>query len=234
MVAADRLGHGLLRGTLRGLQQGRVGEQRVEAVEQVEVPLAAQLLEHPGPRLGVPYGAAQPVLERAGDQVAGQFGEEAGEAGVEHFAVAFRAEHSGEPFQLLADGVGDRPVQLAAVRLQGAAQPPGGHPHLVHGVGLVPPYQRVVLGDVPHTPVQIPEDVVARGVQGGGRLGQGGHAFAQRPAELGGEGGPAEFRVRQPLLDRVQQLPFPVEEFDLHLGPGDGLARRPGRPGGWR
>ena len=60
----------------------------------------------------------------------------------EHLGLAGNAEHATQPFQLVAQLPAGRLAQHYRERLQRAAQPPGGHPHLVDRVGFVPADRR--------------------------------------------------------------------------------------------
>ena len=69
------------------------------------------------------------------------------EPGLEHLAVARLAEHGGDPAELGAQLTRPRLVDERAERLQDAAQPPGGHPELVDGVGQVSAHPLVLRDD---------------------------------------------------------------------------------------
>lgn len=149
-------------------QQGRVGEECVQGLQQCEVAGAVQHCD------GTAAGAAaagrgpdpQPGPDRAEDQGAGQSVEPGAQPGVEDLLVAVDAELRREPLQLGSDGVGDRAVEDLAVGAEGAAEPAGGDPHPVHGVGQAPAHGGVEGHDVGDLFAYVGEDVVARGARG--------------------------------------------------------------------
>jgi hypothetical protein len=108
-------------------------------------------------------GLAQPQFD-------GHFGEPLAEPRGEHFAVPVDAQLGGQPLQLGADGIGDGAVQHLAVRLEGAAQPPGGDPHAVHGVVGVQAYGGVEGDDRGDLVAYVVQDDVTGGGLGRGLL----------------------------------------------------------------
>ena len=111
------------------------------------------LVVEPGQHLGVrplPV-AAELVGEVAGEGVVGPplLGQQPGEALVEHLEVTGLAQQPTQVTQLLAQRLGDLPAQHRPIGRQRAAQPPRGHPHLVHRVGGVATHLRVEGDDPP-------------------------------------------------------------------------------------
>ena len=133
---------------------------------------------------------------------------------------------TGQPLELVAEGGGHLRVERGLERLQGAAQAPRRHPHLVHGFGVSGAYPRVLLLDGLALLPGVPEhgvDLAAprRGEPVAERPGQ-----LRRPGRGGGAGGP------QQALDRLQHLRPAVDQLDLELLPvlltGVRLGARPG------
>ncbi len=141
---------------------------------------------------------------------------------VQHLPVPVHAQLAGQPLQLAADGIGDRPVQDLAEGLEGAAHPAGGDAHAVDGVLDVLAYGGIELDDRVPLGTDVREYVVARGHgilygRGGGLL-RGG--LGQGTPEL-------RRRLRRPYTCLAQPLLHLVEEgrvdavrqLHLDLGP---------------
>jgi hypothetical protein len=142
--------------------QRRIDEQRVQAVEQGQIAVAVQGLQHRSARLGRyrrevnPY----PAPHRAHDQFWRQLVQAGLQVPGHDLGVACRAEHAAEPLQLVPEPLTVCRAQHPAEGLQRAAQPPGGHPHLVNRVRRVSAHQRIERHDRCHLGPHIGQDHV--------------------------------------------------------------------------
>jgi len=84
-------------------------------------------------------------LHRAHNQGWRNGGDVSGKQGQPDFGVACPPERGREPLQLRAQWPGRVRLDDGAESLQRAADPPGGNPHLVHGVWLIAADQRVIV-----------------------------------------------------------------------------------------
>lgn len=229
-VLAYGLPDHLLRLAAGRLQQGRVGDQGVEGFQQLEIPLAVEHSEQSpsrSPAAGLRPGT-QPGADGPGHQGPRQLAEGGRQPLGQHLLVPVDAQLPGQPLQLLADRVGHRTVEDLAVRLEGAAHPARGDPHLVHRVVHVPPHGRVELDDGVPLGADIDEDVIAGGHRLLGRRGllaplllRG--RLLQRPLQLRRGRRRPHSRLLQPLLDLVQERRIDaVGQLDLDLGPLNG------------
>src|SRR4029453_12385668 len=129
---------------------GRRVDEGVEGVEQPEVANVVQGAAEGRPAL------LQVMVEVFGyggvDRTDGRLpwfcGQRAVQPGGHHLTVADPAQLVGQPGQLPAQRLGPSPVPDAVPeRAQGAAQPPGRHPHGVHGRGIALAHGRIVADD---------------------------------------------------------------------------------------
>ena len=161
---------------------------------------------------------------------------------LEHLGVPRRTEDVGQPLQLgpqrpgVRAGVraGIRPSQHRREGLQRAAQPPGGDPHVVHRLRLVPAHPGVGglhLGDLIRG---VGQDHLAGRGPGGQRRRRRGlrKAPGQRPGQLGRVPGRAQPGLAQPLVDRLEQVRVAAGELDLDLPPRGQRGAVPHRLGG--
>jgi hypothetical protein len=143
--AGDRGPQRLLGRLVRVRAQRRLGQDVVQLVQQREVPLGVQRGQHGLAGLRGPRGEvlAHPGRDRAHDQLHRDLVHVGLDVLGQHLVVPVVAQHVTEPAQLSGQVLGVGAVQDPAERLQRAAEPAGGDPHLVHRVRLVPPDRRV-------------------------------------------------------------------------------------------
>ena len=160
----DRGRQHLGRGPARLGRQRRIDEQRVQAVEQGQVAVAVQDLEHCGAGLGLDRRevSPHPGPHRAHDQFRRQFAQAGLQVPGQDLGVACGAEHAAEPVQLVPKPRTVFCAQHPAEGLQRAAQPPGGHPHLMDRVRRVTAHRRIERHDRRYLGPGIGQDHVRR------------------------------------------------------------------------
>jgi hypothetical protein len=123
----------------------RVGEQPVKFGDQRVVAGRVQGFEQRLPRAGLTRGVVcpHPRLGGAEHLLRGQAGQPGQQVRAENLVVTHLAKHLAEPLQLGAQVLCRGPGQDRRIGLQRAAQPPGRHAHLVHGVRGVLADERV-------------------------------------------------------------------------------------------
>ena len=87
--------------------------------------------------------ALHPGLDRPDQELDRHEAQARLQVGGEHFAVARRTEQAAEPLELSGQPLAVRTGNDLAERPEGSAQPPGSHPHLVHGVELIGAHHRL-------------------------------------------------------------------------------------------
>ena len=87
--------------------------------------------------------ALDPRLDRADDLLRRHPAQFRPQTLGEYLGVARLAEHVAEPYELAAEPIRPGAVDDLPERPERAAEPAGGHPHLVHRAGLVQAHHRV-------------------------------------------------------------------------------------------
>jgi hypothetical protein len=125
--------------------EGWFRDQPVEVVEQREVLVRVEHGQQFCPRGGAHRREVTlyPGFHWPDSQFHGRPAQPGPQVSGQHLADAGLAEHAAEPLE-----VGGQPgrgvmAQNVAERAECGAQTPAGHPHLVHGIGLIQAHQRI-------------------------------------------------------------------------------------------
>ena len=207
------------------LRPRRRAGQLVESVEEREVPVGLEGLDHSrmcrsilGPEILLDPGSDRPSHGRSGEPVQFVY-----EPGLKDLGVPGVTECAGQPLQLVADRLGHIPVQQWTVRRQGIAQAARRDPHLVDAAGEVLPHQRVPPPKLGDLVAQAGLDDDARGVLLPGCLGGSGvwgrEPVADRTRQFRPCGGRSGSGVREQGGGSLQQGVVALGQLDLPLAP---------------